>query len=253
MYTDTLASSTGCDSIVITNLTINDVTISNQSFTLCEGESIMVGNNTYTSSGLFFDTLSSSLGCDSIVVTELFIEEQHYAGADTLISLCDTVVAFDLNTLLSSDASLNGTWIDVDQTGALNGSMLNPTMATTATYEFLYATTSDAPCTNDTALVAVTVDSCSILVSTNFDIANTAWTVYPNPSNGVFYLTNNSAKIEGSWIQVIDIRGQEIWRQNINSDVTILNFEELANQVYFLRVYSDQKTLMEHFKLILTK
>ncbi|MBK7233073.1 MAG: hypothetical protein IPH93_12635 [Saprospiraceae bacterium] len=44
-----------------------------QSFTLCYGENIRVGNNNYSQSGVYIDTLKASIGCDSIITTEINI------------------------------------------------------------------------------------------------------------------------------------------------------------------------------------
>jgi gliding motility-associated-like protein len=70
-YTDTLSSASGCDSIVNLNLSIFPKQTFQQSVSICVGQSITVGNNTYTSAGIYVDTLSSSFGCDSIVTTIL--------------------------------------------------------------------------------------------------------------------------------------------------------------------------------------
>ena len=43
----------------------------NQEVTLCNGESIQVGNNTYSLAGTYVDSLSTPAGCDSIVITTI--------------------------------------------------------------------------------------------------------------------------------------------------------------------------------------
>jgi hypothetical protein len=70
---DTLVggSSTGCDSVITTNLTINNSTTSSVALTSC-GSSIVNGK-LYTSSQLITDTLTNAFGCDSIVITNLTI------------------------------------------------------------------------------------------------------------------------------------------------------------------------------------
>ena len=72
-YTSTYTNTLGCDSIHNLNLTINNssITINNQN--LCFGSSYIVNGNTYSSSGIYVDTLTSSSGCDSIVTTYLNI------------------------------------------------------------------------------------------------------------------------------------------------------------------------------------
>ena len=42
-------------------------------FTICDGNSIMVGNSVYNTTGSYTDTIQSSIGCDSIVHTNLTV------------------------------------------------------------------------------------------------------------------------------------------------------------------------------------
>tara|TARA_R110002050_G_scaffold300722_2_gene471897 strand:+ start:37718 stop:40324 length:2607 start_codon:yes stop_codon:yes gene_type:complete len=74
VYIDTLVGS-GCDSIIVTNLTINPLARYTQTFVECSGFSVTVGSHTYTTTGVYTDTLvgQSSLGCDSIVTTDLTV------------------------------------------------------------------------------------------------------------------------------------------------------------------------------------
>lgn len=74
-YTDTIigGSSFGCDSVLTTTLIVNASTSFNQSFEGCEGFEVVVGNNTYTSTGIYIDILTGANGCDSVVTTNLLI------------------------------------------------------------------------------------------------------------------------------------------------------------------------------------
>ncbi|MBK8672943.1 MAG: hypothetical protein IPN93_08125 [Bacteroidetes bacterium] len=67
VYSDTLLSSSGCDSVVNLTLTVVSRIINNLSLEICEGSSVTVGTNVYTTSGVYSDTLLSSSGCDSVV------------------------------------------------------------------------------------------------------------------------------------------------------------------------------------------
>src|SRR5690606_19904438 len=74
-YNDTLTAgaANGCDSIVITNLTINSVATGTASATICQGDSILLGGAYQATAGTYIDTLSggASNGCDSIISTTL--------------------------------------------------------------------------------------------------------------------------------------------------------------------------------------
>ena len=68
--------------------TINDATCSfnvvfHQMFRICYGDNVVVGNSIYNTAGIYTDTLGSSNGCDSIVYTNISIE-QNTSSYDTL-------------------------------------------------------------------------------------------------------------------------------------------------------------------------
>jgi gliding motility-associated-like protein len=73
IYSDTLQSGAGCDSIVRLTLTVNPVKNTNLNRTICQGQSVVVGTHTYTQAGNFTDTLKTSGGCDSIVRLALIV------------------------------------------------------------------------------------------------------------------------------------------------------------------------------------
>lgn len=72
-YTQTLTTQAGCDSLFTLNLTVQPPVVVNLDTTLCNGGAIPVGPNTYLTSGLYSDTLVSSVGCDSIVNLDLTV------------------------------------------------------------------------------------------------------------------------------------------------------------------------------------
>lgn len=73
IFKDTLVSVFGCDSIVTLNLTVNPVKFTNQFAVICEGQSYYAGGALQTSSGIYKDTLLTSLGCDSVITTTLTV------------------------------------------------------------------------------------------------------------------------------------------------------------------------------------
>jgi len=66
-YTDLFTSVNGCDSIVNTTLTVYPTSLINNNVTVCEGDIVIVGNNTYSQQGDYIDTLQNIYGCDSII------------------------------------------------------------------------------------------------------------------------------------------------------------------------------------------
>ncbi|MBN2348921.1 MAG: T9SS type A sorting domain-containing protein [Bacteroidales bacterium] len=64
------------------------------SITLCEGEAIYTGRSLQTSPGIYTDTLETSAGLDSLVITELFVQPlpSVYLGNDTTFYLGSVIL-----------------------------------------------------------------------------------------------------------------------------------------------------------------
>jgi hypothetical protein len=94
IYSDTLSSVYGCDSIVALNLTVNPTSSANLYDTICSNSSVTFGGHNYSQAGIYSDTLTNAHGCDSIITLNLFI---HPAYRDTLnITICQGD-SFDFN------------------------------------------------------------------------------------------------------------------------------------------------------------
>ena len=74
IYFDTLQSSTGNDSIIKTDLTVNPVYKNTKNRAISEGESYFAGGDYQTTTGTYYDSLTTIDGCDSIIITNLTVE-----------------------------------------------------------------------------------------------------------------------------------------------------------------------------------
>ena len=100
-YTDLFITSAGCDSTVITTLTILPHEETNYEYTICEGSSIQVGTSSYDSEGVYSDTLQNINGCDSIVNSVLFVLPEITASDEATICMGGS---FDYNgTILTEE------------------------------------------------------------------------------------------------------------------------------------------------------
>jgi PKD repeat protein len=84
VYTDTVESYMGCDSIVTLHLTIGDVVISDTMAKVCE--SFTWYGQTYQTSGRYEHTLQTAMGCDSIVRLNLIVNP--VVVTDTMVASC---------------------------------------------------------------------------------------------------------------------------------------------------------------------
>lgn len=72
-YLDTYFGSNGCDSTRTLHLVVNPKKFKNLNVSFCEGNGVFAGGMWQTNSGIYKDTLLTSLGCDSIITTNLQI------------------------------------------------------------------------------------------------------------------------------------------------------------------------------------
>ena len=72
-YYDSLTTINGCDSIFSTVLTVDSVYAVNDSISINQGDSILIGGGYQTVAGIYYDTLVAANGCDSIVATTLTV------------------------------------------------------------------------------------------------------------------------------------------------------------------------------------
>jgi hypothetical protein len=95
LYTDTLQTIQGCDSIIITQINILAVPPVYEFFVdICKGETWQTGNSIYTESGMYLDTLQAANGCDSLVLTHLNVMETFYTQ-ELVICRGDSVMVGD--------------------------------------------------------------------------------------------------------------------------------------------------------------
>jgi hypothetical protein len=84
-YSEVFSNVNGCDSILYLDLTILDNFEQIIDTILCFGESLIVGNHSYNTNGVYNDTLTSTSGCDSIIQLNLSVLEYFEETIDTVL------------------------------------------------------------------------------------------------------------------------------------------------------------------------
>ena len=119
LYLDTLTSINGCDSIIESYLLVNPTYYASDTIELCSGDSLFVGGTYQTTAGIYLDTLSSSIGCDSII--ESIVSIINYVSQYDTLSIC----AGDSILLGGSYVFTTGNYVDtISVTGSCD-SILN--------------------------------------------------------------------------------------------------------------------------------
>ena len=218
LYKDTLLAVSGCDSIVNTDLTVSPNITGNQTVTLCSGQSITVGQNTYNTTGVYTDILIAADGCDSTLTTNLTVTSPINVGT-----------------------TLAGTSITANQVGAtyqwVNCIGNIPIVgATNQTYTAL---------TNGSYAVIVTIGNCSdtsLCTNINTDgiklnIKESNILIYPNPNNGLFTVELNGK----SQISIINTLGEVVLVEELDKGKQNINLLKCADGIYFVKIIREGK------------
>jgi uncharacterized repeat protein (TIGR01451 family) len=104
IYIDTIPSTLTCDSIRILDLTIGNYAVTNQNITTCYSYTWPQNNQTYSNSGIYYDTITGNWGCDSVFILNLTINNATYSTINM-----DTCGIFHWN-LNNQNYVTNGTY-----------------------------------------------------------------------------------------------------------------------------------------------
>jgi hypothetical protein len=86
LYNDTIPNASGCDSVITLDLTILQPTGSTWAASACTSYDWAQTGETYTVSGLYYDTLTNAAGCDSVITLDLTILEP--TASTSSVSAC---------------------------------------------------------------------------------------------------------------------------------------------------------------------
>jgi gliding motility-associated-like protein len=144
IYFDTLSTNKGCDSVLRTTLIVNPIYLTNLTAEICQGESILLGGSNQTTAGIYFDTLSTNKGCDSVLRTTLIVNPGHVVSVYS--SICEGESIF----LSGSIRTTPGVYIDSLQTATGCDSTVYNVLSVNPTYDYNLTLTI---CEGDSALI----------------------------------------------------------------------------------------------------
>ena len=261
LYTDTLIATNGADSIIHTHLSVNAISRSTINITICEGQSYFASGANQTTTGTYFDTLENSLGCDSIVTTNLYINtvsastidtticegQSYYAGGanqtftgiyyDTLINSagCDSIVTINLTVNSVSTSTVN---IEICEGESYFAGGINQT--TPGTY---YDTLENLTGCDSIIITKLIVNACADIINIEKD-GNII--IYPNPTSSDIIIEsniNNLIKFE-----LYDLAGMKVFEQMLHPDLhrKKVKFGNIHQGLYICIIYDINKQFYYH-------
>ena len=142
-YSDTIANTAGCDSVITVNLTVRDKTTETITANVCDSYTSPSGK-TWTTSNTYSDTIANDAGCDSVITVNLTVRyKSSFSFAETVYETftspsgktwtnsgtyldtipndvnCDSIITVDLTVI-------NKLFVDTDGSSGTGKSWGNP-------------------------------------------------------------------------------------------------------------------------------
>lgn len=272
VYTDILNTINGCDSTVITQLTVNPSYMVQDTRTICQGDSLFIAGNYRYTAGVYYNNLTTNKGCDSIIATTLIVNPSYlipltqticngdsalvngiyrkttgiYYDSSTTTKGCDSITITSLIVTINSNTIIQNANVLAAQEG-------------NATYQWLDCNNNNTPIAGETSqlfvatangnyAVEITKNSCTVTSScvaviSLSDNRNRTFKqsikVYPNPAK-------NWVKVElvkvysKATVSIYTIDGKKINTSTIaNSNSIELSTSEISAGTYLMEIIAD--------------
>ncbi|MCH8331333.1 MAG: T9SS type A sorting domain-containing protein, partial [Bacteroidetes bacterium] len=243
VYFDTLTSVTSCDSIVAIPLIVSPNFELLESDTICPGDSAFLVGAWQTEAGTYHDSLSSSQGCDSVIITNLTI--------DTTIKVSFTGLA---NNYCNNDdpvvltGSPAGGWFTGP--GVINNQFKPSVGPGTYTVNYHFTGTNCM----FTSSQQVVVDNCTGIHSIQLSSDSR---IFPNPNMGRFVLAISLPEKQDIRIIICNSLGQVILDEyllNVHGKLTkSFDLSQSGSGIYYTRIIPEKSADMTVVQLLINE
>lgn len=245
----------------------------------CLAYTVPSGDETYTVSGIYMDTIPNMAGCDSIMTIDVTIgaspsnisetacftytvpsgdETYTISGMynDTIPSTggCDSIITIDLTintvdvsvtnndpTLMAAVAGAGYQWLDCDNGFAVVAGATSQSFSPTSTGSYAVEITENG-CV-DTSACETTTEVLSINVTDQLEV-----NIYPNPSNGEVWVELVGSEV-GFTLTVLSMDGKILVQQPLNSAKELLDLRDLASGYYLIELTNSNERFINKIRL----
>ncbi|MCB9232172.1 MAG: T9SS type A sorting domain-containing protein [Bacteroidia bacterium] len=267
-YHDTITSAAGCDSVLTINLTVKGASASQVVDSACLSYLSPSGNYTWTTSGVYHDTILTSLGCDSTMTILLTILERDSATlspqvcdqyvspsgkvwttsgtyVDTVynVNACDSIYVINLTvTTVDTGVTLNGEsftanasgaiyqWLDCDQNLAIIGGATAQSFWPSQTGNYAVVVTQNG-CSDTSSCIYILLDGLDELFSRSIQVS-------PNPNAGNFTVSLGQNYTDVT-TEMLNLTGQVLERKSFSRVNSINLHSNVSQGLYLLKVTAD--------------
>ena len=192
--THTLTNTTGCDSVVMLNLTINssssiDIQEACNSLTWIDGNTYTESNNTIT------HTLSNAAGCDSVITLYL-----------TINNVSDITTSLSNQTITATNTNASYQWLDCNNGNAVIPTETNQTFTASSNGSYAVELTENG---------CIDTSNCVVIESVNIveNSSDDKIVIYPNPTHGKFSVNLGESHSDIN-VRITDLNGRLIQSTN---------------------------------------
>lgn len=221
-YSYTLTAVNGCDSTVITHLTMDAPITSDNHVSICYGDSYTIGASTYTTSGTYQDVVSATNFCDSTITTYLTVELPN-----------DASISQNQSILTANENGATYQWIDCSNGTSIVGAT-NQTYNATQLGNYAVVVTKNG-CSDTSACIYVS----SLIVGMDDYLLSQMINIFPNPTQHEF--TISSVDALGIFdLKIMDASGKIVFEQsNVEQSIAIT---DLAPGMYIAQINGNNAT-----------
>lgn len=202
-----------------------------QTLTICDGESVTVGASVYTSTGIYQDIFTLASGCDSVINTDLTVENP-----------IDISTTISLETIEVGETGATYQWLDcgngnTEIAGATNQSY-------TASSNGSYAVVVTVNGCSDTS-ACMNINSTGVANLGNFETV----TIFPNPSQGIFFIEMEGMSNYNYTFNLFDITGKIVLSAELISSRTEIDTSKLLNGIYIVEIQT--QSAKQQYRIVL--
>ncbi|MNJ85189.1 hypothetical protein D3C87_26560 [compost metagenome] len=275
IYMDTIPNANGCDSIMTIDVTILPLSYDTISPVVCDQYTSPSGNYNWTSSGIYTDTLTNSVGCDSIVTINLTVNEtsfdtiaesacNNYTAPDgsvynltgtytaTIMSMggCDSTITIHLTVeQMDTTVSYSGGTLTANQTGVsyqwIDCGTMNPVTGATS-QSFSPSSNGDYFVNLNGTICAISSDCYTVSDLGLGEFSQLNLILFPNPVSDQLNIENTSG--EELILELYDSAGKLLQKIVTSEVANIIEMRNRAAGIYQLKARS--KTAEKTFKII---
>jgi hypothetical protein len=218
-----MVSNDYCQADTVISVQVLDEYLSMTNVSMCEGDSVLVFGDYILTQGIYYDSLNTLAGCDSISVVALSVISD---------SIADIGLSSDTTCLNWTAIALSGSPVGGYFSGpGILSDEFNPGLAGSGEHLIYYTSDSIGCIVQDSILIWV--ESCLGI----FENSDLSVNVFPNPTRNQFTIQFSNVPVSLFNLSISDLAGRVIYVQDIfNNEETIINTELWESGVYVIVV-----------------